>query len=146
MSSSFSELLTVSINQNLLATMLKPRPPFSSLCRLLSTASTSSLKIYTSPHPSILPSVLPRTSLYSHLFPPTSTLSPALPAFIDALTGQTLTRQDVSDGASNISRALSSRGSKETVGVFLGNGLEWPLVFVGAQKAGWKTALFAASL
>ncbi|KAL7417364.1 hypothetical protein BDY24DRAFT_374655 [Mrakia frigida] len=127
--------------------MLKPRPPLFSLASFRSISATPSPpRIYTSPHASIPSSLLPRTSLYSHLFPPNSTFSPSSPAFIDASTGKSLTRQDVYEGAGKVSRALRRRGGNEVVGIFLGNGLDWPLVFVGAQKAGWKTALLAGSL
>lgn len=55
------------------------------------------------------------------------------------------------DGAGKVASALRRRGGGgkgggEVLGIFLGNGLDWPVVFVGAQKAAWKTALFAGSL
>lgn len=135
---------------------LRPRPPPRS--RYLTALfrrplSSHSAKIYTSPHPSIPTSSLPRTSLFAHLFPsPSATvthpldLSPTLPAFVDSSSGETLTRGDVLSRAHELARALHARRPRGTAGMFMGNGLDWPSVFAGCQKAGWKTALFAGSL
>lgn len=131
---------------------------FSSLCSvgLRSFAASSSWSgskevIYWSPHPAR--QTLPRTSLYAHLFQSdrNSSLGDSLPVFVDASDGRTLTRGDLKQLAGRLATGLRRRAGQDsegegTVGLFMGNSIEWPVAFLGAQKGGYRTALYASSL
>ncbi|CDZ96714.1 Acyl-CoA synthetase [Phaffia rhodozyma] len=103
-----------------------------------------------SPFPEIPIESLPVRNLYSHLLPLDSPFSKTSPAFIDALTEKSLSRNDLRHEAGKIAKGLNSElglvRRKETVGIFLANGLDWAEIFLAAQRGGWPTALFASSL
>lgn len=113
--------------------------------------SESKEVIYQSPHPTR--QNLPRTSLYSHLFRSShnSSLEDSLPVFVDASDGRTLTRGDLKQLAGRLATGLGRRAGQDaegggTVGLFMANSIEWPVAFLGAQKGGYRTALYASSL
>ncbi|WVQ85014.1 hypothetical protein IAT38_007178 [Cryptococcus sp. DSM 104549] len=98
-------------------------------------------QIYTSTIP---PPPLPRASVFDYLFPPsgTPTAFPTpkrdIPAFIDGLTGRTLTRGDIEAEALALAGGLAKLGVKkgEVACLFGMNSLEWVNACLGCQARG----------
>lgn len=108
-------------------------------------------RIYTSPLPSI---PLFAHSIFTHLF---SSIGPneiggfhaSLPAFIDAITGTTITRAQLKHlalsfgyGLQNHSVLSTKRG--DTVMIYSQNSLAWPVVLFGSGRCFY--ALYIPSL
>jgi hypothetical protein len=110
------------------------------LIKLFPLISTP-MRIYTSPYPA---PTLPTTSIFSYLFPekpsdsPLPAHDPDSAAFIDGLTGRTLSRRDVEDGALRLASGLKSRGlGKGSTALIIGpNSLEWIVGAFGLLAAG----------
>lgn len=98
--------------------------------------------IYESDYP--VPSVLPKSSLVSYLFPekrgdsPLESFDPSLPAYIDGLDGRVLTRGELEDGALRLASGLKDLGLKRgDVACIWGlNSLEWIRAAFGCMAAG----------
>lgn len=99
------------------------------------------MRIYKSPHPD---PPLPACSIFHYLFPekpsdsPLPTFNPDDVAYIDGLTGRTLTRREVEDNALRLSTGLRSRGiGRGSTALLIGpNSLEWIVAGFGLQAAG----------
>lgn len=87
---------------------------------------------------------LPAQSIFHYLFPDEGQHSvypvppPDTPAFIDGLTGETVTRQDVKTQAERLAGGLHKLGMKrgDVAALFGTNSLEWLNAIFGAQCAG----------
>jgi hypothetical protein len=103
------------------------------------------MTIYDSHHQ---PPTLPRQSIFHYLFPsdPSTSAYPVppnnIPAFIDGLTGESLTRQDVQDQAELLHGGLYALGLKrgDVVALFGTNCLEWLNAIFGSQCAGLRVS------
>ncbi|EUC55217.1 4-coumarate-CoA ligase [Rhizoctonia solani AG-3 Rhs1AP] len=95
-------------------------------------------RIYKSAYPDC---IIPRESVFSKLFPKKPEFDEALPAFIDAVNGRTLSRGDVKDLSLRLAYGLQhTLGIKrgETVMIFSPNSLVWPVAMLGCIAAGLK--------
>jgi 4-coumarate--CoA ligase len=101
----------------------------------------SKAKVYTSAHP---PIPVVRRSIFTYLFEDEWTNeggSPSSPAYIDAATNQTLTRQDVKTGSLKLAWGLQNRvplsdsggplKRGDTIMIMSPNSLSWPLALFG---------------
>lgn len=87
---------------------------------------------------------LPTLSLWDYTFPSEPGVSPlpgypaSTPAFIDGLTGRSLTRGDVEDAALRLKGGLNARGVQrgDTAVIFGSNSIEWALAAWGCVAAG----------
>ncbi|THH30875.1 hypothetical protein EUX98_g3326 [Antrodiella citrinella] len=107
------------------------------------------MKILASPYPDVH---IASESLFTHLFRTHySTSRPDHPAFVDAATGKTITRQQTRDLALQFAYALREGFAAQTGGVslkrgdtimcFSVNSISWPIFMYGAFAAGVKTTL-----
>ncbi|CAE6398074.1 unnamed protein product [Rhizoctonia solani] len=97
-----------------------------------------SASIYKSAYPDC---IIPRESVFSKLFPKKPEFDEDLPAFIDAVTGRTLSRGDVKDLSLRLAYGLQKtlgiqRG--DTIMIFSPNSLIWPVAMLGCIAAGLK--------
>ncbi|ELU40892.1 AMP binding protein [Rhizoctonia solani AG-1 IA] len=97
-----------------------------------------SASIYKSAYPDC---IIPRESVFSKLFPKNPEFDEDLPAFIDAVTGRTLSRGDVKDLSLRLAYGLQKtlgiqRG--DTIMIFSPNSLIWPVAMLGCIAAGLK--------
>lgn len=98
-------------------------------------------RIYKSPDAS---PPLPEISMYEYLLPFDASRSPrpqydkSLPAFIDGLTGRTVTRGQVEDSSLRLVTALREMGLKrgDTVCIWGLNSIEWEVAAFGVMAAG----------
>ncbi|CCO29735.1 putative 4-coumarate--CoA ligase 3 Short=4CL 3 [Rhizoctonia solani AG-1 IB] len=97
-----------------------------------------SVRIYKSAYPDL---TITRESVFSKLFPKNPEFDETLPAFIDAVTGRTLSRADVKTLSLRLAYGLQrtlgiKRGS--TIMIFSPNSLIWPVAMLGCIAAGLK--------
>ena len=98
-------------------------------------------KTYTSPHPD---PPLPRSLIFDYLFPPDAAKAvypvppDDTPAFIDGVTGRTLTRGQLRDQCLQVAAGLGNLGVKrgDVVCLFGMNSLEYVVGMLGCQAAG----------
>lgn len=97
--------------------------------------------IYTSDLPA---PPLPRTSFFNYVSPssaadsPLQRFDPSLPAYVDGITGRTLTRGQVHDGALRLAGGLKKLGVKrgDTACLWGPNSVEWAQAAFGVLAAG----------
>lgn len=101
------------------------------------------VRIYRSTDPQV---DIPRRSIYTHVFSEGYDLKK--PAYIDAATGQALTRKDVRDltlqFAWSIRHTLSQKRG-DTMALFSMNSIVWPLVLLGGIAAGLRVTTINSS-
>ena len=97
----------------------------------------------------------PGTTTFDHILPPPSLSphNPNSPAFIDGITGHTITRQSLRRDSLRLSHALCSQSfsrhdktkREPVIMIFSPNSMDYPILFLGAQAAGCITSLVNAS-
>ncbi|KAF8517346.1 AMP binding protein [Gautieria morchelliformis] len=82
---------------------------------------------------------IPERSIFTHLFG--SNFDPQLPAYIDAPTGQTLSRADVRIQCLQLAWGLQNilyQKRSSTIAIFSPNSIAWPVVLLGSIAAGLR--------
>ncbi|GJJ12620.1 hypothetical protein Clacol_006863 [Clathrus columnatus] len=101
------------------------------------------VRIYRSTDPKV---DLPRCSIYTHLFSEGYDLDK--PAYIDAPTGQTLTRKDVRNLSLQFGWALRNTLAQkrgDTMAIFSMNSIVWPILLLGGVAAGLRITTINSS-
>jgi 4-coumarate--CoA ligase len=108
--------------------------------------------IFESPDP--IPKLPPSgTIVYDHVLPEKTAFDPDSPAFIDGITGRSITRAQLrrdtlrlGQGIHELESGSSALGWKEPVVlIFSPNTMDYPVIFLGAQAAGCIASLVNAS-
>lgn len=106
------------------------------------------MKIYTSPYPSV---PVPNESIFTHLYRTRfDRVPPTTPAFVDAVTGYTITRAEIRTLALSMGWGLRNElsrlggiqlGRGDVVMVFSPNSIAWPVMLFGGVAAGLRMTL-----
>lgn len=103
------------------------------------------MTIYNSPYPA-MPLAPPNTIFRHHL--PANPRFPDYPAFIDAITGRTVTLSHLRSTALQLGVGLRNKYNlkpKSRVIVYSPNSVDFPIIFFGCQSIGVITSLANAS-
>lgn len=109
------------------------------------------MKIYTS---SYAPTPIPEVSLFTHLFPEVDPFPGESPAFIDAETGRTVTRQQLREESMQLGWSMRNNLVKlggiplkrgDTVMIFSPNSIAFPVALHGCIAAGLRVTLANSS-
>lgn len=101
------------------------------------------VRIYRSTDPKVH---LPRCSIFTHVF--SEGYDPEKPGYIDAATGQTLTRNDVHKTSLQFAWALRNTLSQkrgDTMALFSMNSIAWPVLLLGGIAAGLRVTTINSS-